>query len=313
MSGAKFEIERRSNLSYEDFAREYLYPMKPVIVTDVLQKWPAMTRWTPEFFKHEFSSVKFTINDTTYGRASFKNGKEVEFTMAEFIDRVLESTEENPAPYFRNQILYDLFPTLKQDIQPIPQYLQPNWLSERFLVKRVAKVLNPGSAMELFIGGKGAAFPVLHYDGAATHAVLMQIYGRKQYIVYPPEQESFMYPSPEKRNISAINSIDKPDLDKFPLFAKAEATIFFLDPGELLFVPSRWWHTAKILSPSITVSTNILNQSNWHELEKYVAAQQRSPLAWLANRVYLAGAGSWRSWRDRDWRKRANQKPAVRS
>ena len=103
MSRAKFEIERRSNLSYEDFAREYLYPMKPVIVTDVLQKWPAMTRWTPEFFKHEFSSVKFTINDSTYGRASFKNGKEVEFTMAEFIDRVLESTEENPAPYFRNR------------------------------------------------------------------------------------------------------------------------------------------------------------------------------------------------------------------
>lgn len=304
MSTKKFEIERLSNLSYEEFARKYLYPMKPVIVTDVLKTWPAMTRWTPEFFKREFGSVRFRIGDTEYGQTSFKSEGGVEYTMAEFIELVLESSDEKPAPYFRNKILYDLFPTLKQDIQPLPEYLQPNWLSERYLVKRVAKVLNRGAAMELFIGGKGAAFPVLHYDGAATHAVLMQVYGRKQYIVYPPEQEPFLYPSPRKINHSAINSIEKPDLDRFPLFANAVPTTFFLDPGEFLFVPSHWWHTAKIMSPSITLSTNIMNQSNWHELEKYVAAQQHNLLASLASRVYLAGAGSWRSWRDREWRRR---------
>ena len=304
MSTKKFEIERLSNLSYEEFARKYLYPMKPVIVTDVLKTWPAMTRWTPEFFKREFGSVRFCIGDTEYGQTSFKSEGGVEYTMAEFIELVLESSDEKPAPYFRNKILYDLFPTLKQDIQPLPEYLQPNWLSERYLVKRVAKVLNRGAAMELFIGGKGAAFPVLHYDGAATHAVLMQVYGRKQYIVYPPEQEPFLYPSPRKINHSAINSIEKPDLDRFPLFANAVPTTFFLDPGEFLFVPSHWWHTAKIMSPSITLSTNIMNQSNWHELEKYVAAQQHNLLASLASRVYLAGAGSWRSWRDREWRRR---------
>ena len=304
MSTKKFEIERLSNLSYEEFARKYLYPMKPVIVTDVLKTWPALTRWTPEFFKREFGSVRFRIGDTEYGQTSFKSEGGVEYTMAEFIELVLESSDEKPAPYFRNKILYDLFPTLKQDIQPLPEYLQPNWLSERYLVKRVAKVLNRGAAMELFIGGKGAAFPVLHYDGAATHAVLMQVYGRKQYIVYPPEQEPFLYPSPRKINHSAINSIEKPDLDRFPLFANAVPTTFFLDPGEFLFVPSHWWHTAKIMSPSITLSTNIMNQSNWHELEKYVAAQQHNLLASLASRVYLAGAGSWRSWRDREWRRR---------
>lgn len=304
MSTKKFEIERLSNLSYEEFARKYLYPMKPVFVTDVLKTWPAMTRWTPEFFKREFGSVRFRIGDTEYGQTSFKSEGGVEYTMAEFIELVLESSDEKPAPYFRNKILYDLFPTLKQDIQPLPEYLQPNWLSERYLVKRVAKVLNRGAAMELFIGGKGAAFPVLHYDGAATHAVLMQVYGRKQYIVYPPEQEPFLYPSPRKINHSAINSIEKPDLDRFPLFANAVPTTFFLDPGEFLFVPSHWWHTAKIMSPSITLSTNIMNQSNWHELEKYVAAQQHNLLASLASRVYLAGAGSWRSWRDREWRRR---------
>jgi len=294
-------VDRRSNLSYEEFAREYLYPLKPVIITDALQSWPAMRRWTPEFFKNEFGDMKFSINASEYGQASFDANRADEFTMAGFIDRVLESTESRPAPYFRNKVLYDLFPTLKQDIEPLPQYFQPNWLTDHYVVKRVGDVLNRGAAIELYIGGKGASFPVLHFDGAGTHAFLMQIYGRKEYIVYPPDQEPFLYPSPTKRNHSQVSDIENPNLQKFPEFGKAVPTKFFLEPGELLFVPSHWWHTARILSPSITVSINVLNQSNWRELVQYVALQQRDATRAWGSRVYLTGAGGLRFWRDRKW------------
>jgi histone arginine demethylase JMJD6 len=307
----KFEIERRQNLSYEDFARDYLYPLKPVIVTDVLEKWPAMKRWTPEFFKREFGDMTFRLNENLAQRADYRGNEEgTEYTMARFIDRVLSSTEENPAPYFRNRVLHDMFPSLKYDIEPLPPYFQPNWLPERYLVTYVEKVLNRGAAIELYIGGKGSAFPVLHYDGAGTHAFLMHIYGRKEFIIYPPEQEPFLYPSPEKVNLSSITDLANPDLARFPSFSRAVATKFVLEPGEMLFVPSHWWHTTKMLSPSITVSINVLNQSNWHELVKFVAINRRNPLVSLASRVYLSGAGAWRSWRDRDWRRRVYQRPA---
>jgi len=302
----KFEIERRANLSYEEFARDYLYASKPVVVTDILSRWKALLRWTPEFFKREFGDMKFTIDEDLRRKVGYKenNGK-VEYTMARFIDRVLESTDENPAPYFRNRVLYELFPSLKQDIEPLPEYFLPNWLPETYLVNYVGQVLNRGAAIEIYIGGKGGAFPVLHYDGAGTHAFLMQIYGRKQFIIYPPDQEPFLYPSPEKENFSMINSIDKPDLERFPLFAKADPTTFVLEPGELLFVPSHWWHTTKMLTASISISINTVNQSNWHELVDFVSKRRRNPLVSMASRVYLAGAGAWRSWRDRAWRKRA--------
>src|SRR2546425_5140618 len=120
-----FGIERRANLSYESFAREYLYATKPVIVTDVLRQWKALSRWTPDFFKKEFGDMKFTIADQEKGQADYRDNGDMEYTMARFIDRVLESTDENPAPYFRNRILYDLFPSLKQDIEPLPEYFQP--------------------------------------------------------------------------------------------------------------------------------------------------------------------------------------------
>lgn len=306
-----FQIDRRKNLSYEEFAREYLYPLKPVIVTDALRSWQALKRWTPEFFKQEFGEMTFSINEAPNQKGDYKgNESGSEYTMARFIDRVLESTDENPAPYFRNRILYDLFPSLKEDIQPLPEYLQPNWLSERYAVKYVGEVLNRGAAIELFIGGKGGVFPTLHYDGAGVHAFLMQIYGRKEFIVFPPDQDKFLYPSPERENLSLITNVENPDLTKFSLFSRTVPTKFILEPEELLFVPSHWWHTVKMLTPSITLAANVLNQSNWHELVKFVSRRRRNPLVSLASRVYLGGAGAWRSWRDRDWRKRVQGRSA---
>jgi histone arginine demethylase JMJD6 len=297
------DIERRANLSYSEFSDRYMYANKPVIVTDALRQWRALSRWTPEFFKEEFGDMRFSMSRVGPGQARDGETGDEEYTMARFIDRVLESTEENPAPYFHNRILADLFPSLCQDIEPLPEYFQPNWLPERYLVGYVGKVLNRGAAIELYVGGKGGSFPVLHYDGAGTHAFLMQVYGRKQFTVYPPEQEPYLYPSPEKQNSSMVNSVDTPDLERFPLFAKAVPTTFVLEPGELLFVPSHWWHTTTMLTPSITLSINTLNQSNWHELIAFVA-MRRSPLVSLASRVYLTGAGAWRAWRDRNWSRR---------
>ncbi len=295
-------IERRASLSYHEFVEHYLYANKPVVVTDALRQWKAVGRWTPEFFKENFGDLKFTIEDDLKRKAGYKdtNGVE-EYTMAGFIDRVLESTDVQPAPYFRNRVLYDLFPSLKQDIEPLPPYFSPNWLPDHYLVKHVGEPLNRGAAVEIYIGGKGGTFPMLHYDGAAAHAFLMQIYGRKQFVIYSPDQEKYLYPSPEKENLSLIN-VEKPDLEKFPLFAKAVPTTFVLEPGELLFIPSRWWHTTKMLTACISISVNTVNQSNWHALVDYVAMRQRNPVVSLASRVYLTAAGARRSWRDRNWR-----------
>lgn len=302
-------IDHRSNLSYNEFAAEYLYANRPVVVTDAIRNWPALRRWTPEFFKNEFGGMTFRIANTEYGQAGHSGNGGADFTMAGFIDRVLASTDEHPAPYFRNRNLYDLFPSLAQDIQPLPEYLLPNWLGDKYLVKQVGDVLNRGSVIEIYIGGRGGSFPVLHYDGAGTHAFLMQIYGRKEYIIYSPDQEPFLYPSPKKINLSLINDLNKPDLSKYPLFAKAKPTIFVLEPGELLFVPSHWWHTAKMLTPSITISANVLNQSNWHEMVNFVAAGRGNPLVALGARTYLGIAGARRSWRDRNKTRRNGHAP----
>jgi hypothetical protein len=244
------EIDRRHNLPYEDFAREYLFPNKPVILSGALEGWRAVAHWTPEYFRNTYGAMKLSIDGKDY-------------TMADFIDRVNSSTPETPAPYLRNAVIDQLLPELLSDIQPLPGYFFPNWLDGKF--SNPLRWLHNGSP-ELYIGGSGAKFPLLHFDNYHTHAFLAQVYGIKEYTAFSPDQTPFLYVSPKKYNASLIPDLENPDLERFPLFAKAVPMRFQLHPGEILFVPGGLWHTAKMLTPSISISVNRANASNWAQL-----------------------------------------------
>ncbi|KAJ9053880.1 hypothetical protein DSO57_1020050 [Entomophthora muscae] len=55
----KENIDRRSNLSLEDFIEEYEVPNRPVIITDVIENWPAFKTWTEEKLTELYGEVKF--------------------------------------------------------------------------------------------------------------------------------------------------------------------------------------------------------------------------------------------------------------
>jgi hypothetical protein len=269
------------------YARDYMMALKPVIVTGGFDHWPARTKWTLAFFKESYGHLQVEVDGKTYA-------------MAEIIDKVEKSTPENPAPYLRNHLVNRLPQELQDDIQPMPQCTRPNWLEHPLMRIRGALTF-----IELYIGGRGAKFPVLHYDGLHTHAFLMQLVGVKEYIVFAPDQTPFMYPSklsPSATN-SEVNDVDTPDVSRFPKFAEAQGMRFKLHPGETLFVPSGWWHTARILSPSITVSINGVNAANWSAFSSdfsnvYMAGRRMK--AALAH-AYLTLVGAYIGLREASW------------
>lgn len=247
-------IPRKAHLSRADFVTEHLRPNRPVIVTDALESWPALARWTPEFFREKSGTKEFTIDGQ-------------KLRLDDLIDRVLASSDENPAPYLRNQILREHFPELLSDIDPQLPYFHPNWMTRHYR-DGLQKQLHRGSEIELYLGGQGGRFPLLHWDGIHTHAFLMQIYGCKQFFVFGPDQTPFMYPRADLPNASEITDVEHPDLARFPLFARATPTVFVLEPGEMLFIPSGWWHTTRMLSASISLSINTADSSNWPALTR---------------------------------------------
>jgi len=239
------DIDCRSKLTYAEFSREYLIPNRPVILTDGLKEWAAVGKWTPDFFRDRYRTKPLAIG----GR---------EYPMGAFMDLVESSAAGQVAPYFRNQRVEHVFPELLVDMLPTPPYILPNWLRGPFYP-------SAGRDAEIYIGGAGGAFPFLHYDANSTHAFLGQIYGEKEVILYSPDDTQYIYPKtqPPLRHHSWITDTEHPDLEKFPLFTKAKAHRGILKAGHLLFIPNRWWHTARMLSPSITISYNVANSSNW--------------------------------------------------
>jgi histone arginine demethylase JMJD6 len=248
--------------SYEEFAHEFLFPHKPVIIIGALSHWKALSTWTPAYFAQRFSDRRLSID----GR---------EYTVADFIERVESSSSESPAPYLRNVVLSQVFPELVEDISPLPQYVFPNWLEGR-AARLLESRVHSGSP-ELYIGGRGGKFPFLHFDLFYTHAFLMQIYGTKEYSAFSEDQAPFLYVKPTQNNASAIPDIEHPDFERYPLFAQATPMRFLLRPGEMLFVPGGLWHTARMLTPCITVSVNRANASNWSRLRADLV--RRAPFA----------------------------------
>ncbi len=210
----------------------------------------------------------------------------MKLTLGEFIPQVLASTPDAPAPNLTNLPIAQHLPEFLPEIGPLPDFVRPNWAERTLLHPRIRREMQRGSMLELYLGGPGGNFPVLHSDGLSTHAFLMPIAGVKQYWVWPPEDSAHLYPG-AALNTSPIRDIKHPDPELYPNFPQARATTFTLHPGELLFVPSRWWHTARILSPSITVSTNVLNESNWHnfteDMQRNTGAGER-----VVKSAYLA-------------------------
>ncbi len=234
-------------LGVEGFRREMARSPRPVIIRGAFEHWPARSRWTLPYLRERWGDHPI---DT----------RSVKMTLGEHISRVLASTPQAPAAYLHNYPLSDLPPQAREEVGRMPECSRPNFLENRLL-----HVVRGSAHEELYIGGAGAKFPFMHYDGAHTHAFLMQLHGVKEYLAFAPDQSAFMYPREGRlaSNRSSITEIDAPDLQQFPAFAQARGMRFQLHPGETLFIPGGWWHTARIVTPSITVSVNAVNAANW--------------------------------------------------
>jgi hypothetical protein len=257
------EIDKRADLSYQEFAEKYLFANKPVILTNACKHWAAVGKWSPDFFKDKCGDTTVTINDKAY-------------TVREYIDILHASTEQKPAPYMRNQNIAKVFPELLADVKPVPPHFEPNWVLDSYALPQLDRLMRINSVTEVYIGGPGGTFPVIHFDSMYTHACLTQLYGQKELYLWAPDQSPYMYAT-KRNNVSDVNDAENPDLEKYPLFAKAVGGKVTIGPGDTAFIPSGWWHTARMLTESITVSVNVVNASNWDDVSKDIV-EGKNPL-----------------------------------
>ena len=117
----------------------------------------------------------------------------------------------------------------------------------------------------LWLGPRGTVSP-LHYDPLDN--LLIQMAGKKRVLLYPKtaglaemgaaEEAVWVYAGADgmQYNTSPVD-VEEPSksLVKYPLFANSpQGIVCTLDPGDLLFIPAKWWHHVRSLSRSVSVN-----------------------------------------------------------
>jgi len=132
----------------------------------------------------------------------------------------------------------------------------------------------------------------MHFDSDNAHAVITEIYGDKEFVLFAPEDSPYVYPHHNSPGTSQIDDLDHVDLTRFPDFPKATQYRVIIKPGESMFVPSRWWHSARVVTTSVSVCTNMMHATNWDGFID-ISCETHGKLrpAMIAKRLYLKFAG----------------------
>ena len=231
-------VERRSDLSRDEFRDHYYAANRPVILTGLLSGWRAMTAWTPSYFKSLAGNQTVEVmtgRDTNpkYERNGRAHRRNLRF--ADYIDMVYSGKVTNDYYLVANNAFFqkpEMRPLLN-DFTAFPQYLNPS----------------AGPRQCFFWFGPAGTITPLHRD--TSNILLAQVTGRKRYRMIPSSQWQCVY---NRDGVFSEVDCENPDLDRYPNFRDASISDIVVEPGEVLFMPVGWWHHVRALDVSMTIS-----------------------------------------------------------
>jgi hypothetical protein len=235
--GGSDVIGRRSRLSRTEFFEEYYHQNRPVIITGMLDDWPARTKWSLDYFREAYGDRDVEVqmgreSDENYEVNGPKHKKLMPFR--EYVDMVESAGRTNDFYMTANNGSHnrEALAGLWEDIPVIDEYLDPRSAETGFF----------------WLGPAGIKTP-FHHD--LTNNFMAQVIGRKRVKLIPLHDTPFVY-----NNLHCYSMVDGSDIDleQFPAMQHAQVLECTLAPGELLFVPIGWWHYVEGLDVSAMMS-----------------------------------------------------------
>lgn len=233
----------------DDFRKYYLDKERPVKIAGALDHWPAMQKWSLDYFqnKHGDETIgvecfepgeRGPLNNSPQGYVKYLRFRE--FKLKELIQILRDKPEH--MYYMASHPFRKSFPGLRDDLGAHP-YVEGH-------IQHI-----PGAHMDsyLWIGPKGTHTPT-HTDPMPNF--LTQVMGRKMVYLFPPEQaRKNLYIGDFERETFSPVDFDKPDLEKYPNYRYCTPYQAIIEPGESLHIPRNWGHCVISMDVSISVST----------------------------------------------------------
>src|SRR5919202_2271691 len=232
------KVERRSRLSRQEFLENYYAKNTPVILTDMMDDWPAISLWSPEYLKTKYGNVQVEIqsnrnSDPDYEINCVQHKKIVK--LSEYVDMVVSGGERKK--------YYIIFNNKNPEREKLKGLLDDIHMFPEFLDESDTK-----GRVFFWFGPTGTITP-LHHD--PLNLMMAQVYGRKRWRIISPDHTPLLY-----NYVGVFSKVDceNPDYNKYPLFKNVNIIETVLEPGELMFIPVGWWHQVKSLDISLSLS-----------------------------------------------------------
>ncbi len=243
--GAEFMVEQSSQLDPTDFVQDFVRRRRPVLVKGALAGSSALARWTLQYLR-EHAGVREVPLKTLHESNIEVVRKPLDDYLSELEAHEARSSSGGTVPepaYLHDIPLTALLPRAADDLEQFPAAYFPAWYRGNWT-----------NFAQVFLGPTGSLTP-LHFDCLLTHNLFFQIRGRKRFILIPAEQLKFCY-----RHSWRWCEVDaeKPDLERFPLYAEAQPIEFIVEPGDCLYLPPGMLHHVRSLDCALSFNVD------WH-------------------------------------------------
>ncbi|KAL9103898.1 MAG: hypothetical protein Q9163_001091 [Psora crenata] len=221
---------------------------EPMVFTEV-NIGPCRTEWTPEGLKTKVGADRdVVVHQATGKHMDFlqKNFVYTKKSFGTFVDEITHGSKQYLRSLSTNKPL-SIAANLTSDF--------PDLATDFILPPPLHNVYQDMHSSVLRISGPVIMW--LHYDVMAN--ILCQVTGSKRLLLYPPSDVT-LFSIPPGSSSSSINCFDDDALSRHPSLALAHPREVMLHPGDVLYIPPLWLHTAFPMQ-AISVSINIFYRS----------------------------------------------------
>ncbi|KAF5550491.1 mitochondrial division 1 [Fusarium mexicanum] len=254
---------------FEDYMNRNNGEPRPVIFTDLITEWPALTDrpWKDPGYLLSQTFGGRRLVPVEIGRSYVDEGWGQELIQfRDFLDRYVTGDADSIG-YLAQHNLFQQIPSLRNDIS-VPDFCWVDVPSH----PTTPSLNQPPVDMPQLNAWFGPARTItpLHTDG--YHNLLCQVVGTKYIRLYPPRATHVMRPRASEHGVDMSNTSgldvgvleewdEKPkdmnDKDVQKMRKQLEGIEYWeciLKPGDTLVIPIGWWHYVRSLSVSFSVS-----------------------------------------------------------
>ncbi|KHJ32758.1 putative f-box and domain protein [Erysiphe necator] len=239
----KNQISRLSNLSVSEYSKTWGY--KPFILTHHMKDWPIFKQWNIEYLLKHYHEVKFQAEG-------------VNWRLSNYIAYMKNNCDESPL-YLFDKEFYEKMNLITSESDTSSSY----WTPQCFAEDLFSVFGDERPDFRWLIIGPRRSGSTYHKDPNATSAWNAVIKGSKYWIMFPSTSSipapPGVYVSEDESEVTSPLSIAEWLLG---FHAEARRTHGCIEgvcgEGEILHIPSGWWHLVVNLETTIALTQNFV-------------------------------------------------------